>query len=90
MDDDSFYGTAVQTDMTSPDVGDLQESLTALQRDKDYLKSEVEKAQEKVKSEYKEEIDSLHSKIKELKHEVYQLALNEDYFSNDNQYIILD
>ena len=48
----------------------------------------VQSVRMKVKGEYKEEIDSLQSKIKELKDEVSQLTLNEESFRDDNQKVL--
>ena len=69
-------------------MSELQESLTVLQKEKSSLVSEVESVRMKVKGEYKEEIDSLQSKIKELKDEVSQLTLNEESFRDDNQKVL--
>lgn len=70
LDDDSLYGMPVQTDLTTQQVSMQQETLIALQTDKNYLISEVEKAWEKVKNGCK--LDSI--QVKELKREVHELA----------------
>ena len=66
LEEDIIHGTPVQTELTSQQVSELQESIALLQKEKSYLVSEVESVQMKVKGEYKEEIDSWQSKIKEL------------------------
>ena len=55
----------------------LQENLNSLQKDKDFLVLELRKAQESVSSQYKEQLDILHGK---LKYEVDELTLSEDSF----------
>ena len=66
----------------------LQEILTSLQNDKDYLVLELGKAQESVSSQYKEQLDLWHGKIEQLKHEVDELTLSEDSFRDNNQKVL--
>ena len=63
--------------MTAQQISMLQENLNSLQKDKDFLVLELRKAQESVSSQYKEQLDILHGK---LKYEVDELTLSEDSF----------
>lgn len=75
-----FYGTPVQTDLTSRYISLMESDIVMLQEGTDALSSEVEETRERMVSVCKEQLNECQKQIGKLKQEIVDYSLNEGAF----------